>query len=110
MRRHTPGPWFSKNDGKEIHDREMFCDEHGALTGSRPSLIARIEIAPFDIWGNANGALIAAAPDLLEQLEAFATEVWSDCRLPQDMRESLASRYHCYVRPAIAKATGGEPR
>jgi hypothetical protein len=96
---HTPGPWFSKNDGKEIHDREMFRDEHGALTGSRPNLIARIEIAPFDIWGNANGALIAAAPELLKALENLAKE------FDPSGADEDALMFAAWT--AIAKAKGG---
>lgn len=51
----------------------------------------------------------AAIFALTDALRSFSSAVWSDCRLPGDLRNELASLYHTEVRPLIAEATATAP-
>jgi hypothetical protein len=106
--KHTPGPWFYVNDGREIHDRITKFDEHGARIGRTPNRIASIDFMPslFEFPENeireANARLIAAAPDLLEALLSI-TEAY------QKMFDVMPVAWQTYddiAIAAIAKAAG----
>lgn len=102
--KHTPGPWSVDPDFDAVDDgdytREVFDDPEQRLVATVHGDTAE-EAA-------ANARLIAAAPDLLEACKA-ALAIFDERRdkyLPRGISDDEFA--DTVLRPAIAKAEGGE--
>lgn len=91
--KHTPGPWFTFNDGKRVAGPEstIGAGQGVALCSMR---------ARSDDEAKANALLIAAAPDLLDALKA-ALEL-----LEREFPKPAPNGQIAKARRAIAKAEG----
>lgn len=102
--RHTPGPWFVGERGRNSAGIEIgprYRDGYGINS------IAYVEDEAHEDLSldeeDANAALIAAAPNLLEALEQIVLDLEDeDCGVPVSEMVKTA-------RVAIAKARGGAP-
>ena len=95
--KHTPGPWTTQNDGRDIINIQHSNNDPGAISMTLAKVIARMT---WRSQAEANARLIAAAPDLLEALKACdeAMSYMSEYDIPITLPDM--------VKAAIAKAIG----
>lgn len=109
MSKHTPGPWYTGNDGIiwRRNPNELY-QNGGEIAGEM--MLAQA----YKGWDGkkyvgypveANARLIAAAPDLLETAKAVV-ERWDS---PLWREQEHTSTFINRLRAAIAKAEGGTP-
>nr|WP_141202562.1 hypothetical protein [Pseudomonas aeruginosa] len=91
MRKHTPGPWVSRNN-RVFRGGKCICSNVNAASPTPQNIEEDVAMSI------ANARLMAAAPDLLEALQQAVTSM-QDSGYPND---SLVIRA---ARQAITKAT-----
>ncbi|MCS8013605.1 hypothetical protein N0430_26215 [Pseudomonas aeruginosa] len=91
MRKHTPGPWVSRNN-MVFRGGKCICSNVNAASPTTQNIGEDVAMSI------ANARLMAAAPDLLEALQQAVTSM-QDSGYPND---SLVIRA---ARQAITKAT-----
>lgn len=124
MKKHTPGPWVAKEDGKyrdspwSIDHEDGHCASWAPISTAKGRTLALVvnddSKRPMDFQEeemHANAKLIAAAPELLEAaqktVDAWAAFIDSFNYTPGigDMAEDMEFRELLALRTAITKAT-----